>query len=106
MDFQDGGRSGHSGHLEFPIGTILAIFFYLQVILILPIKFQVLDFRLKRRNSKKIFKMAVSLDFRSETTLGIFDPQTTPILATKFRDNWPFGSGEEVQNRFSRWIPS
>ena len=25
------------------------------------------------------------------------------ILPTKFRDNWFFGSGEEAQNRFSRW---
>ena len=24
----------------------------------------------------------------------------------KFRVSWPFGSGEEPQNRFSRWQPS
>ena len=35
--FQDGG---HGGHLGFPIGTILAIF-YLQVTLMLPSKFGV-----------------------------------------------------------------
>ena len=56
IDFQDGG---HGGHLGFPIGTILAIF-YLQVTLMLPSKFGV---------------------------------------------NWPFGSGEEAKNRFSRWRP-
>ena len=25
------------------------------------------------------------------------------MLPTKFRVNWPFGSGEEAKNRFSRW---
>ena len=38
--------------------------------------------------------------------LAIFDLQVAPILPTKFRVNWPFGSGEEAQNRFSRWRPS
>ena len=37
IDFQDGG---HRGHLGFPFGTLLAIF-DLQVIQILPTKFQV-----------------------------------------------------------------
>ena len=27
------------------------------------------------------------------------------MLPTKFRVNWPFGLGEEVKNRFSRWLP-
>ena len=26
------------------------------------------------------------------------------MLPTKFRDDWPFGSGEEAKNRFSRWL--
>ena len=41
--------------------------------------------------------------------LAISDLQVTPILLTKFQVNWPFCSGEEVQNRFSRrqlWRPS
>ena len=38
--------------------------------------------------------------------LAIFDLQVTPMLPTKFQINWPFSSGEEVQNRFSRWQPS
>ena len=54
IDFQDGH---HSRYLGFPIETILAIFFYLQV---------------------------------------------TPMLPTKFHVNWPFGSGEEANNIFSR----
>ena len=37
--------------------------------------------------------------------LAIFDLQVTQMLPTKFRVNWPFGSGEEAINRFSRWLP-
>ena len=37
--------------------------------------------------------------------LAIFDLQVTQMTPTKFRVNWPFGSGEEVKNRFSRWLP-
>ena len=37
IDFQDGP---HCGHLRFPIGTLLAIF-YLQVTLILPTTFPI-----------------------------------------------------------------
>ena len=36
-----------------------------------------------------------------------FDLQVTLILATKLPVNWPFGSGEKIQNRFpwrSSWI--
>ena len=28
------------------------------------------------------------------------------MLPTKFQVSWPFSSGEEVNNRFSRWRPS
>ena len=34
----------------------------------------------------------------------IFNLQVITILPTKFRVNWPFGSGKEVQNRFLRWL--
>ena len=27
------------------------------------------------------------------------------MLPTKFQVKWPFGSGEEAKNRFSRWRP-
>ena len=27
------------------------------------------------------------------------------MILTKFQVNWPFDSGEEVKNRFSRWPP-
>ena len=35
--------------------------------------------------------------------LAFFDLQVTPMLPRKFGVKWPFGSGEEVKNRFSRW---
>ena len=37
--------------------------------------------------------------------LAIFDQQITWMIPTKFQVNWPFGSGEETKNRFSRWPP-
>ena len=36
--------------------------------------------------------------------LAIFNVQVAPILPTKFRVNLPFRIGEEIQNRFSRWL--
>ena len=46
------------------------------------------------------------LGFLIGTILAIFDLQVTPMLLSKFGVNWPFGSGEEGKNRFSRWWPS
>ena len=46
------------------------------------------------------------LGFLIETILSIFDLQVALILPTKFQVNWLFCSGEDVQNRFSRWQPS
>ena len=40
------------------------------------------------------------------TFLSILDIQVAQILPIKFRVNWHLGSGEEVQNSFSRWRPS
>ena len=40
------------------------------------------------------------------TILATFDLQVTPMLPTKFRVNCPFRSGEEANNRLSRWRPS
>ena len=44
------------------------------------------------------------LGFLIKMILAVFDLQVTSILPTKFRVDWPFGSGE-VQIRFSRWGP-
>ena len=45
------------------------------------------------------------LGFPIGTILAIFDLQYTLILHSKFGINWPFSSGEEAKNRFSRWLP-
>ena len=39
------------------------------------------------------------------TILAIFGVQVTLMFPTKFQVNLPFGSGEEMKNRFSRWPP-
>ena len=58
-------------------------------------------FRMRSENSCQ----GVHLGFLIGTILAIFDLQVTPMLPSKFGVNWPFGSGEEVKNRFSRWRP-
>ena len=45
------------------------------------------------------------LGFPIGTILAIFDLQVIRMLPSKFEVNWPFGSGEEAKNRFSRWRP-
>ena len=45
------------------------------------------------------------LGFPINTILAIFDLQVTLIRPSKFGVNWPFSSGEEAKNRFSRWVP-
>ena len=45
------------------------------------------------------------LGFPTRTTLAIFDLQVTQILRIKLQVRWHFGSGNEVQNRISRWRP-
>ena len=46
--------------------------------------------------------MAAILDLRSEKNLATFDLQVTLMYPTKFQVNWPFGSGAEVKNRYSK----
>ena len=88
--------------------------------------FPILSSQLMKRSSfkqffilkKKIYGMPVNwawsfeqtlngsqLGFTIGTILAIFDLQVTPMLPTKFRVKWPFSSGEEAKNRFSRWLP-
>ena len=45
------------------------------------------------------------LGFPIGTILAVFDLQAILKLPSKFGVNWPFGSGEETKNRFSRWPP-
>ena len=60
-----------------------------------------------RRSEKKDFQddpHGGHLEFSIQMILAIFDLQVTPMLPTKFRVNWPFGSGEEAKKkRFSKW---
>ena len=87
--------------------------------------FPILSSQLMKRSSfkqffilKKIYGMPVNwawsfeqtlngsqLGFTIGTIIAIFDLRVTPMLPTKFRVNWPFSSGEEAKNRFSRWLP-
>ena len=46
------------------------------------------------------------LGFPISMILAIFDLQVTLMLLSKFGVNWPFCSGEEAKNRFSRWWSS
>ena len=45
------------------------------------------------------------LGFLMGMILANFVLQVTPMLPLEFQANWPFGSGEEAKNRFSRWPP-
>ena len=45
------------------------------------------------------------LGFPIGKILASFDLQVTRMLPSKFGVNWPFDSGEEAKNRFSRWQP-
>ena len=98
-----GEKAHHGSHLGFPIEKILVIF-DLQVASILPIKFPVN--RLQGAKGKIDIQNgwhSGHLGFPIRTILAIFYLQGTPIPPTKFWVNWPFGSGEEGQNRLSRW---
>ena len=89
IDFQDGG------HLGFPIGTILAIF-YLQVTPMLPSKFGVnwpFGSGKKRKMNFQDGGHGGHLGFPIGTILAIFSLQVAPILPTKCRVNWPGGVG-------------
>ena len=99
IDLQDGG------HLEFPIRMILTSV-DLQVTSILPMKFESIALLVQEKKFKIDFqdgRHGHHLGFPIRTILAIFDLQVTPMLPTMFRVNWPFGSGEEAKNRFSRW---
>ena len=104
IDFQD-GRNG--GHLGFPIRMILAIF-DLQVIRMLPTKFQVNWPSGSGEQANNRFQDGChgsQLGFPIGTILALFDLQVIPMLPIKFQVNWPCGSVEEAKKRFSRWPP-
>ena len=85
---------------------ILAIF-DLQVTQMLPSKF-VVGLSVQEKKRKIDFQdghQGGHLGFPIGTILATFDLQVTLMLPSKFGVNWPFGSGEEAKNRFSRWLP-
>ena len=45
------------------------------------------------------------LVFPVERILTIIDLQVNSMILNKFQVNWPFDSGEEAKNRFSKWPP-
>ena len=51
-----------------------------------------------------IAAVAVILDFQSEQILLFLLPFCLPFCLPSFKVNWPIGSGEEAQDRFSSWI--
>ena len=65
----------------------------------LPTKFKSTDLFVQEKKWKYIFKMAAR-EFLIVMILAIFALQVTPMLPTKFRVNWPFGSGKEAKIDF------
>ena len=91
-DFED---SRHSGHLGFPIETILFLI-YKSPRCFLP-SFESVGLLVQENNRKIYFQEGIycgHLGFSNGRTLAIFDLQVTPMLPTKFRVDWLFGSGE------------
>ena len=73
----------------------------------LPTKFRSIGLLFQEKKRKIDFqdgRHGAHLGFQIGAILAIFDMQLTPMLPTKFQVNWPFGSGEEAKNRFSRWL--
>ena len=62
-----------------------------------------LAFWFTRRSIKIDFQDDGHLGFLIRNILAFFDLQVIPMLPTKFQVDWPFGSGEEAKNTFSRW---
>ena len=56
----------------------------------------------QEKKRKIDFQDGGHLGFLISMILAIFDLQVTPMLLSKFGVNWPFRSGEEAKNRFSR----
>ena len=95
--------AGPSGHLGSPIDRSLANF-DLQVTLTLPtIESTGVLFRKRSENMFSDGRHCGHFGFQIETILSPFDLQVTTMQPTKYPVSWPFGSGEEVKNRFSRW---
>ena len=98
IDFQEGC---HGAHLGFPILKILAIF-DLQVTWCFLPNLESIGL-LAQEKKRKIDCHCGHFGLPIGTNLATFNLQVTPVLPSKFWVNWPFSSGEEAKNRFSRW---
>ena len=90
---------------RFYLFIYLYFFFDLQVIPMLPTKFQVNWPFCSGEEAKNRFSRCGHLVFPIGTILAIFDLQVARMLPTKFQVHLLFGSGEKAKNRFSRWYP-
>ena len=99
IDCQDGSCDSHLGYL---IQMILAIF-ALQITQYFLPSFQSVGI-LVHKKFKIDLQDGSHLGFLIGTILVVFHLQIAPIRPTKFHVSWPFGPGEEVQNRFSTWL--
>ena len=105
IDFPD---SRHGSYLGFPIGMILVNFGVLSPLCFLP-SFESTGLSVQQKKRKIDFqdgRHGSYLGFPIETISAISDLQVIPKISTQVQVNWPFGSGEKVKNRFSRWLPS
>ena len=101
IDFQDGRPGGQFG---FRIGKILVILICKTHQSFLP-SFKSSRLSVQEKKRKIDFQdggHCGHLGFPIGSILAIFYLQVTLVLPTKFEVNWPFGSGVEAKNRFSR----
>ena len=99
ISFQDGNCGGHVG---FPLGTILAIF-DLQVTPILPIKFQVNCLSVHEKKLK-YSPFGGHTEFLTDMTFSKFISTCRSDTSYQVSSRLA-SSGDEVQNKFSRWPP-
>ena len=64
--------------------------------------FKSIGLSVQKKKRKRDFQDGGHLGFPIGMILANFDLQVTLILPTKFRVNWPLGSGDEEQNKFDR----
>ena len=97
-----------AGHLGFPISTIFQLFFIYKSPRCFLASLESIGLSVQEKKRKIDFQDGCHggyLGFPMGMILAIFDLQVTLMLSSKFGVNWPFCSGEEAKNRFSRWPP-
>ena len=64
--------------------------------------FKLIGLSVQEKKGKIYFQDGRQSWISDRNDLAILDLQVTPMLSTKFQDNWPVRSGEEAKTRFSR----